>query len=179
MSAPRLDGFPADAPRLVVVAGLPGTGMTTLARPLAESLAAAYLRVDAVETALERVTGTPAGIAGYAVVHEVAASNLLLGLPVVIDAVSPVPESRASWQGLAERAGAALTVLETRLDDAAEHRRRVEARLPDLPEQRVPTWSDVTSLDYAQWDEDRDGERTSVDTTDRGAALAAALVAIG
>lgn len=166
------------APLLVVVAGLPGTGKTTLSRALAARLGAAYLRVDAVETALERVTGRPAGIAGYAVVHEVAAANLLLDRTVVVDAVSPVPEARDGWRALAGRTGAALVVLETRLADAAEHRRRVEERAPDLPDQRVPTWAEVVGGGYAPWDEVRDGPRTVVDTADRAGALAAALAVL-
>ena len=39
---------------LVVIAGLPATGKTTLARPLARELRAAYLRIDTIETAILR-----------------------------------------------------------------------------------------------------------------------------
>jgi hypothetical protein len=84
-------------PLLVVFSGLPGTGKTTLARRLSRERNACYLRVDAVETALARV-GTPVGASGYAVVHELAVSNLLLGHDVVVDAVNPVPVARAGWR---------------------------------------------------------------------------------
>ncbi|WP_442951312.1 AAA family ATPase [Paenarthrobacter sp. Z7-10] len=53
--------------RLIIVAGLPGTGKTTLARPLSERLAACYLRVDAIETAIARTRGPVSGPEGYAV----------------------------------------------------------------------------------------------------------------
>ena len=82
--------LPADGtPTLTVFAGRPGTGKTTLATALARRLRACYLRVDAAETALQR-TGLPVGVEGYAVIHQLAVSNLLLGLDVVVDAVNPV-----------------------------------------------------------------------------------------
>ena len=49
-------------------------------------------RVDAAETALAR-TGVDVDIEGYAVIHELAVSNLELGIDVVVDAVNAVPEA--------------------------------------------------------------------------------------
>ena len=163
----------------MVLAGRPGTGKTTLARQLAPALRAAYLRVDAIETALGAGDVRAAGPEGYAVAHLLARSNLELGTDVVVDAVCPVPESRTAWFATARAAGARLVVLETVLDDVAEHRRRVETRRPDLPGQRVPAWSEVEHGAYAQWDTARDGARTPVLTTAADAALAAALRAVG
>lgn len=167
---------PAD-PWLCVVAGRPGTGKTTLAQALARTLGACYLRVDAVETALRRV-GATVGPEGYAVVHELAASNLLLGMPVVVDAVHPVPEARHGWPQTAVRAGARLVVLETSLTDEAEHRRRVETRTADIPGHRVPTWDEVRADGWVPWDVTRDGPRVLVDTRSADAALATALAAL-
>lgn len=65
-------------PWLLVLSGRPGTGKTTLGRSLVEASGACYLRVDVVETALGR-THQQVGVDGYVVVHELAASNLLLG----------------------------------------------------------------------------------------------------
>ena len=127
---------------LVVLSGRPGTGKTTVAREVARRLGACYLRVDAAETALARVVAD-VGVGGYAVVHELAVSNLLLGATVVVDAVNPVAEARASWREAATRAGAALVNVETALPDREEHRRRVETRVADIPGHVVPTWEDV------------------------------------
>lgn len=162
---------------LVVLSGRPGTGKTTIAREVSRRLNACYLRVDAAETALAR-TGADVGAGGYAVVHELAVSNLLLGNTVVVDAVSPVPEARASWRDAAGRAGVTLVSVETVLPDPDEHRRRVETRLADIPGHEVPTWDEVQLGEWTSWDETRDGRRLLVDSTDTTAAVARVLDAI-
>lgn len=155
----------------MVLAGRPGTGKTTLSRRVARDLRAALLRVDAVETAVQRSGLDPSGSpVGYAVVNDIATACLAVGTPVVVDAVNPVPEARAQWRPLADAAGATLLVVEVVLTDAAEHRRRVESRRPDLPGQVVPTWEQVGTWEYVPWDDERDGPRLVVD----GAAIEAA-----
>jgi predicted kinase len=160
-------------PLLVVVAGRPGTGKTTLARPLATRLSAAYLRIDAIETAVIRcgLAEAPVGPVGYVVAHEVAAGTLGAGVSVVVDAVNPVPEARAGWRDLAARLGSGLVVFETVVPDEDEHRRRVTSRTADLVGHTVPTWDDVADGDYVPWDEQRDGPRHVIDMTDSAAGV--------
>lgn len=164
-------------PWLCVLAGRAGTGKTTLAKQLTRETGACYLRVDAVETALHRVQKY-VGTAGYVVVHEIAASNLLLGMNVIVDAVNGVPEARAGWRETAQRCGAQLVLLEIALPDVDEHRRRVESREADIPGHQVPTWSDVEADGWVPWNEARDGARIVIDTTVSKSALHNALCAL-
>ena len=151
---------------LIVFAGLPGTGKTTLARLLAADLHAALLRIDAIEATIVRcgLAAQPVGPVGYVVAEEIAAGCLAVGTPVVVDAVNPVAEARAVWPTLAAKYGVSLRTIETRLSDHAEHRRRVRQRRSDLPGLVVPTWEQVRDRGFQPWDEDRDGPRLSVDT---------------
>jgi predicted kinase len=166
-------------PLLVVLAGRPGTGKTTLGRQLATELTAAYLRIDAIEAAVVRcgLAEHPVGPVGYVVAHELAAGTLANGTSVVIDAVNPVPEARAGWRLLTD--AARLVVFETTLSERDEHRRRVTARRPEMAGQVVPSWHQVEQSDYAPWDEVRDGPRHVIDMIDTEHGVRTALHHLG
>jgi predicted kinase len=75
---------------LVVFAGLPGSGKTTIAREVARRQGALYLRIDTIEQSIR--AGMPEGeigVAGYAVALALARENLSVGQVVVADAVNP------------------------------------------------------------------------------------------
>lgn len=162
-------------PWLVVLAGRPGTGKTTLARLLTTELGAAYLRIDAIETAVIRsgLAAHPIGPVGYVVAHDIALATLGLGTSVVVDAVNPVHESRAGWRAAGERYR--LAVYETVVPDVSAHEFRVRQRQPDLPGQRIPSWEEVLASEYAPWDVALDGPRAVIDMTDTATGFSMAL----
>jgi predicted kinase len=162
---------------LIVVGGLPAVGKTTVARALAGRLGAAHVRVDAFEAALVRQGLVPSqddvGGHGYELALAAADTCLTAGTDVVVDAVFPVAASRRPFRELAARTGVPVHWVRLICSDPAEHRRRVEERLADLPGHVVPDWGAVRRRDVDQWHE----RHTVVDTAtgDPLAAVEAAL----
>jgi predicted kinase len=85
---------------LIVFSGPPRTGKTTLARELAASRSATYLRIDTIERAIRnaQVLAADIGPAGYCVALALAESNLAIGRVVIADCVNPVAKSRNAWR---------------------------------------------------------------------------------
>ena len=69
-------------------------------------------------------------------------------------------------------------MVETLLADVGEHRRRVEERSPDIPGHLIPTWEQVVNSEWTPWDDECDGDRLQVDTTDTGTAFEHLLQAL-
>lgn len=151
---------------LIVFSGLPGTGKTTLAKGLAATLGAVYVRIDAIEQALRDSAdfARDVGRTGYQIAYEVAASNLGLGGTVVVDCVNPVMESRRAWRDISARFGAPLVNLQVICSDMTEHRRRVETRQVDILGLTPPAWQSVMNHDYEPWDTDPFTVDTALDS---------------
>jgi len=149
---------PTAAPRLIVLAGLPGVGKSTVAREIARALGASWLRVDTIEAALLKAglaRSFKTGLAAYVVACDLAEAHLELGRDVVVDAVNAVEPARQMWRDLAGSRGAQLTFVEVVCADAAEHRRRLASRELATPPLPAPTWEEVQAVarDYVPWTE--------------------------
>jgi predicted kinase/limonene-1,2-epoxide hydrolase len=161
---------------LVVIGGLPGVGKTTVAREVAGRLRATHLRIDALEAALvAQGLATPEAMGGHGYGLALAAAETCLraGTDVVVDAVFPVAVARRPFRELGERLGVPVHWLRLICTDRAEHRRRVEERVADLPGHVVPTWAQVEQRERDQWHE----RHTVVDTA-AGDPVAAVLAAL-
>ncbi len=138
---------------LIVFAGLPGVGKTTLAQEIVRQMRACYLRIDTIEQAL-RSPDRPhedIGPSGYRVAQRVAEENLRLGSIVVADAVNASQEARDAWISVARRANAKIVIIELVCSNVEEHRRRVVLRTSDIDGLEPPTWQDVTERTYKPW----------------------------
>src|SRR5687767_10395238 len=89
----------AAPPMLIVFAGLPGVGKTTIARELARQIGAAYVRIDSIEHAIRQSPQLQGAIhdTGYRAAYAVAEDNLGAGLTVIADSVNPLPITREAW----------------------------------------------------------------------------------
>ena len=116
--------------QLIVFAGLPGSGKTTLARKLAKALPAFLIRIDTIEQALisNGDPKTKIGPMGYVIAYRLASENLRLGASVVADCVNPVHATREAWREVAKSESAPIFEIEVICSNRIEHRERVETR---------------------------------------------------
>jgi predicted kinase len=164
---------------LIVVAGRPGTGKTTVAKRLSRDLRAVYLRLDAIVVPLldARVTDDEehAATTGYEIARSIAQENLRLGVPVVVDGLHATRVLRRQWRELASGAGARLQFVETVLADEEEHRRRIERRTGGDSAYPGPSWDNVRRMPSEPWDHPDDDGRVTLETSDLDAAMDAAV----
>lgn len=141
---------------LIVTAGLPGSGKSTIADVLGEKLGIPVISVDPLESAILSAgidSDQPTGLAAYLVAETLASSVMSPGTSVIVDAVNAVNPAREQWVALAARHGDAIRFIEVVCSDAEIHRERLEARHRNLPHVSEPTWHAVEqSLDeYDEW----------------------------
>jgi predicted kinase len=142
---------------LIALAGLPGTGKSSMAREFARRHDAVYLRIDTIEQALKRAGSISGKIGpeGYAVAYALAEDNLRLGRVVIADSVNPLAITRDAWRDVAARAGASIIEVEICCSDSVEHRQRIESRIADIAGLVLPTWQDVQDRVYESWNRER------------------------
>lgn len=140
---------------LFVFSGLPGVGKTTLAKHLAASKNACFLRIDTVEQGLRDLCDFDAEGEGYRLSYRIAADNLANGVSVVADSCNTIALTRREWEAVAADAGSRCINIEVVCSDPDEHRRRVEQRSTDIPGLYLPTWADVQAREYEPWTEER------------------------
>ncbi|MBV8089685.1 MAG: AAA family ATPase [Alphaproteobacteria bacterium] len=159
---------------LIVFSGLPGTGKSAIARVLAQQTGAIWLRIDSIEQAIRASGVVPGSLhdAGYRAAYAIAEDNLRLGHDVIADSVNPWMLSRDAWRDAGKRAGARVVEIETICSDREEHRRRIEARLSEVPGLILPDWDAVISRDYHPWDRDH----MIIDTAHCNLAACVALI---
>ncbi|MBV7378102.1 AAA family ATPase [Maritimibacter dapengensis] len=143
-------------PALIVLAGLPGTGKTTISRELARLSGAIHLRIDTIETAMrargETFEGARGDI-GYVVAYGLARDLLGAGHCVIVDAVHGWREAEALWTEALRGTHARLCRVQIVCSDPAVHRARVETRKSDIAALSLPTWSQVQGRDAIPFDD--------------------------
>jgi predicted kinase len=141
---------------LIAMAGLPGSGKSTVAEVVGNRLGYAVLSVDPIESAILSAgidSDQPTGLAAYLVAEAIADAALANGQSIIVDAVNAVDPAREQWVALAQKHGDSLRFIEVICSDTELHRERLEGRDRNLSHLEEPTWHAVErSLDeYAEW----------------------------
>jgi predicted kinase len=141
---------------LIIVAGMPGSGKTTLARMVAETLRIALLSKDRVQRVLrDRGLTDPASGEGYYVILDLADEQLSLGVSVILDATFPLDHFRSVASDMAARHDARFCAVYCYCSDEALWRSRMQRRVEYVPGWKPVGWEDVERMrDYYQpWGE--------------------------
>ncbi len=141
---------------LIVTAGLPGAGKSTIAEVVGNRIGAPVVSVDPIESAILSAgidSDQPTGLAAYLVAEKVAEAVLSKGNTVIVDAVNAVEPAREQWVKLATRQKTVIKFVEVICSDPAVHRERLAKRDRQLAHLSEPTWHAVEqSVDeWEQW----------------------------
>ncbi|MGZ3146522.1 AAA family ATPase [Lentzea chajnantorensis] len=147
-------------PAVVLVAGIPGAGKSTLAEGLARHLRAPVFSADWVIGALvpfEVLTDDNAWHVVDTSIAALLARQVQLGVDVVLDLTAHTREERARLRTLTERLGGVFAGVECVCSDETVHRQRVEGRDRGIPGWRATVpWEHVQRMRglWEDWPED-------------------------
>ncbi|GLY46943.1 ATP-binding protein [Lentzea sp. NBRC 102530] len=161
MTNPYLELEPsAESPVVVLVAGIPGAGKSTLAEALAKSLRTPVFSMDWTLGSLvlaRAITDENVDEVLELQLTAQVARHVQLGIDVVVDATAHTRAERAKWRELTERLGGVFAGVECVCSDERLHRDRVEGR-----SRGIPVWHATVPWEHVQrmrglwepWDED-------------------------
>jgi predicted kinase len=139
---------------LVVTAGLPGAGKSTIVEVVGHRMGVPVVSVDPIESAILSAgieSDQPTGLAAYLVAEAMAEAVLSNGGTVIVDAVNAVEPARSQWVKLAARQNTPIRFLEVVCSDPELHRERLAHRDRGLAHLTEPSWHAVEqSLD--EWE---------------------------
>jgi predicted kinase len=141
---------------LILFAGMPGSGKTTLARMVSRRLGVPAFAKDRVQRVLRdhHLADASSGD-GYYIILDLADEQLSLGLSVILDATFPLDHFRTVASEIAARHQARFCAIYCHCSDDAIWRERMVNRVQYVPGWKPVGWDDVLRMrDYYQpWDD--------------------------
>ncbi|MFD4668959.1 AAA family ATPase [Lentzea sp. NPDC058450] len=161
MTNPYLELAPStESPVVVLIAGIPGAGKSTLAEALAKKLRAPIFSMDWTLGSLilaRAITDENVDEVLDLQLNGLVARHLQLGIDVVVDVAGHTREARAQWRELTETLGGVFVGVECVCSDEVVHRSRVAGRSRGIPgwHATVP-WEHVQRMRglWEPWDEE-------------------------
>lgn len=139
---------------LIMFAGMPGSGKTTLARMVSHHLHLPIFSKDRVQRVLRdhHLTAENTGD-GYYIILDMADEQLGLGVSVVLDATFPLDHFRMVASETAARHRARLCAFYCTCSDDAVWKARMEGRVQYVPGWKPVGWDDVLRMRqyYQPW----------------------------
>ncbi len=141
---------------LIVMAGMPGSGKTTLARLLSKRLGIPVFAKDRVQRVLrdhnlaKENTGD-----GYYIILDMVDELLGLGLSCILDATFPLDHFRTTASEIAQRHQAKFCAAYCHCSDDAVWRERMTDRVHYVPGWKPVGWNDVLRMReyYQPWND--------------------------
>jgi predicted kinase len=148
--------------KMILFAGLPGTGKSTLADMIGRQLGIPVFAKDWLEASLLRsglgskMEDKLLGFAGYELLTILAERQFMLGQSVILDSVASTQTIRDSWHRLANQFQADWRVIECVCTDENLHRTRLNTRQRNIPGWHELEWADVEKVKgyYPLWFEE-------------------------
>jgi len=162
--------------KVIALAGLQGSGKSTVAEALASKLHLPIFSVDPIEASIIKggiKRSFETGLAAYLVADTLADEQLKFGQSVIIDAANYHPVAHNMWEKLALKHNAILIKIECICSDNELHKQRINKRTRNLHGIDEITWKNVQKRqkESKSWG----GEKLVLDTAkelDENVALA-------
>lgn len=142
-------------PILFIFSGLPCVGKSTLSKYIVKEFDAIFLRIDTIEQGLRDLCCFNVQGEGYRLSYRIANDNLRLGINVVADSCNPIELTRKEWEAVANEADGIFVNIEIICSDENEHRKRIETRISEIDNLKLPTWEDIQNREYHTWKSNR------------------------
>ncbi|MBD3280281.1 AAA family ATPase [Candidatus Dojkabacteria bacterium] len=145
-----------DKPKLIVMAGLQGSGKSTIAEEISKQLKIFILSVDPIHSSILKAgieDSFEVGLADYLVAERLADENLARGISGIIDASNYVDKAQSMWEKLASKHGIQLKVIECKIDEDT-HKHRIGRRVRQISGIKEVSWEDVLKrkVETVEWD---------------------------